>query len=160
MPASNASRSHGADDASVIEINRKQRDVLWEDAVITLSGVGDLANTPKWANLDHHLHTRRRMAAAMWLLDDLGWLADDPRERFYLTMPITTLRWWLRELDDYALDSLRDVGDVLADPVKNFHYNIELGDETLEDCIAEARRSCDEHLEIRSVCRDLLAKVA
>jgi hypothetical protein len=146
----------------MIEITREKRDVLWEDAASAMDGTGgDLASVPKWSNLDHHnLSMRRRIAVAMWLLDDLGWLEDDPRDRFYLTLPSADLRWWLSELDEYALGSLRDASDALADPVKNFRYHIELGDETLEDCIAETRRDCDEKLEIHATCRDLLAMVA
>jgi hypothetical protein len=152
--------SGATDDAPIIEINRAQRDILWDDAAIALSGVDDLANTPTWKHLKLHLEQRRKLAGAMWLLDDLGWLQEDPRERFYLTMPRTTLRWWLIELDEYALSALRDASDALADPLRAFRNWIELGGETLEDCIADARRDADAKLEIHSTCRDLLAQVA
>lgn len=145
----------------MIGITREQRDVLWEDAATAMDGTGgDLASMPKWSDLAHSLTLRRRIATAMWLLDDLGWLEDDPRQQFYLTVPVGELRWWLSELDEYAVSSLRDVSESLADPLKGFRLHIELGGETLEECVADARRECDEKLEIHSACRELLAKVA
>jgi hypothetical protein len=154
--------SHDAvSDGSMIEITREQRDVLWDDAAATMDGSGhDLLNTPKQSSLEGDLVIRRRIATAMWLLDDLGWLRGDPRDRFYLTVPTTELRWWLSELDEYALAELGDGSAALADPVKEFHYDIELAGVPLEECIAETRRSCDEKLQIHSACRQLLAKVA
>lgn len=158
MSTADSTRATGH--VAIVEINREQRDVLWEDAAVTLNGTGrDLANAPEWNTLDYSLDIRRRVDAALWLLDDLGWRRDDPRDRFYLTMPSTTLRWWLDGLDEYAVDSLKEASNALADPVRGFRLSVEFG-ENLEDCIAEARQDCDTHLERHLVCRDVLALVS
>jgi len=157
-------RGQGTDDrgcVAMLKITREQRDVLWENAAHEIDGGGeDLVNTPGRGNLHDYLRIRRRFAVAMWTLDDLGWLRDDPRDRFYLTLPAADIAWMLGELDEYALENLRFASDALADPVKEFRDALEHGGANLEDCIADARRDCDEHLERHSVCCDLLAQVS
>jgi hypothetical protein len=143
----------------MFEIDRQQRDVLWEDAECALTGAAsDLHVLTERAD-EGDLHIRARLDTAMHLLDDLGWQRDDPRERFYLTLSVERLRPWLAELDRWALDCLHDDAAALRDPAKEFAQWLEHTDEKLEDLREGVRRSADEHLEAHTAAAQMLALV-
>jgi len=91
-----------------LELTREQRDAVREEVVCDLSGIGDLTIAVDKGEVAAALRLRERFVAAVWLLDDLGWAADDPRERFELTLAGDQLESALEHLQDNAAAVLRE----------------------------------------------------
>jgi hypothetical protein len=70
----------------VITIGAAQRDAIYDDVIHDLTGIGDIFICLENGDIDSANRLRRRFAADLRLLDDLGWSATDERETFTLTM--------------------------------------------------------------------------
>lgn len=91
--------------AEFLTIDREQRDALWEEASCDLSAVGDLSIMLQRGPSDYDLSTRRRIARALHLLDDLGWdRYEDPRSEYHLSVPASWLPDWLQDCITSQLD--------------------------------------------------------
>jgi hypothetical protein len=81
-----------------VTITREQREVLWENVVTDLNGIGDIyvaLHNEQWAKARA---LRMRFEADMRLLDDIGWARHDPGQRFELTIPLDELKATLERL--------------------------------------------------------------
>ncbi len=75
-----------------IKINREQRDAIYDEVVLDLHGIGDIAIALDGDEYDIARRYRRRFEDDMRLLDDLGWEPDQrDRDEFELTMPADDL---------------------------------------------------------------------
>jgi hypothetical protein len=74
-----------------IKINRSQRDAIYEEVVLDLHGIGDIAIALDGDDYDIARRYRRRFEDDMRLLDDIGWEPGQDREEYELTMPADDL---------------------------------------------------------------------
>lgn len=83
-----------------IRIDREQRDAIYSEIMVDLSGTGDICIELDRGDYDSARRHRRRFEDDMRLLDDLGWEPDpDPdRDEFELTVPPGQLARALRSL--------------------------------------------------------------
>jgi hypothetical protein len=93
---------------SPITITRAQRQAIYPELVLDLSGVGDIAIELDNGNYEKAQRFRREFEDNMRLLDDLGWDADPPREHFEITVPAEQLARALSRLHQLAADALAD----------------------------------------------------
>ena len=130
-------------------ISREQRDALYSELLLDLSGIDDI---------DMLLSTGRGKAAhemaggmreAMRLLDDLGWERIDPRETYELTMPDDDLeRLMLRYRERLEAD--------LAWRAQELRRGRPDAEQEAAECRDDMRRSIDEALDVRSACLAVL----
>lgn len=90
-----------------ITINRKQRDALYQETVLDLSGTGDIRLGLDTADYEGAQRLRRRYEEDMRLLDDIGWEAETDRDEFEITMDPQGLARTLQRLNHSAGDTLR-----------------------------------------------------
>jgi hypothetical protein len=77
---------------ATIKLNRRQRDAIYDEVVLDLHGIGDIAIALDGDEYDVARRYRRRFEDDMRLLDDLGWEPDQrDRDEFELTMPAEDL---------------------------------------------------------------------
>ncbi len=95
-------RTDGTDDCYVV-VTREQRDALLYQLSLELSGGDDLDPFRfHEESFEFWLTVRERMDTALWLVDDLGWRRDDPRQVFHVTLARPRLERWLRSAEDGA----------------------------------------------------------
>jgi hypothetical protein len=85
-----------------ITIGRRQRDAIYGEVVVDLSGVGDIQIALDDGDFDAARRFRRRFEEDMRLLDDIGWEPDPEGEEFVLSMPAVQLASALRRLSENA----------------------------------------------------------
>jgi hypothetical protein len=84
-------------------ITREQRDVLYAEAIHSLDDIIAPLLSGALDELEAFHALRPRHEAVMRLLDDLGWAASDPGERFELTMPGEQLAVAVQRLADLVM---------------------------------------------------------
>jgi hypothetical protein len=87
---------------AAIKLNSAQRDAIYAEAVLALSGTGDIRIELDNGNFDSARRHRRRFEDVMRLLDDIGWEPDATAEDFELTMPRDQLVRAVRDLNESA----------------------------------------------------------
>jgi hypothetical protein len=85
-----------------ITISREQRDAIYQELVLDLSGVGNIFHALNSDDYGKARQYRRRFEEDMRLLDDLGWGPEQDADEFELTMPNPDLAGALRRLNDSA----------------------------------------------------------
>ena len=91
---------------ATIKLNREQRDAIYGELVLDLSGTGDIRVNLDGEDYDAAQRLRRRYEDDMRLLDDLGWEPDQDRDEFEVTMGHDELARVLRRLNRSAGDTL------------------------------------------------------
>ena len=81
-----------------ITINRDQRDAMYQEVVLDLSGLADLWVEFDAGNYERARELRQRFVFDMRLLDDLGWEPDPNADEFTLTMDGVDLAWVVSHL--------------------------------------------------------------
>ena len=71
---------------AAITINSAQRDAIYAEAILALSGTGDIRIELDNGDFVSARRHRRRFEDMMRLLDDIGWEPDQDRDEFELTM--------------------------------------------------------------------------
>lgn len=94
-------------DGGFIALTLAQRDVLLQELDYTLGGADDLKCLIRRRDATD-LRWRRKLAASIWLLDDLGALVEEPRDVYYVTLPRVEFDWYLMVVRDGTLGCLRD----------------------------------------------------
>ena len=85
-----------------ITINRSERDAIYQEVLTDLTGVGDIDIALRNDDYETARRDRRRCEDDMRLLDDLGWVPDQDRDEFELTMPPDGLARVLERLNASA----------------------------------------------------------
>jgi hypothetical protein len=87
-----------------LAITTEQRDAIYEEVLIDLSGIGDLVLLLDRGEHEAARDHGQRFIEDLRLLDDLGWMPGpgDRRDEFVLTMPPAELARALRRLNDNA----------------------------------------------------------
>lgn len=91
---------------ATITLDREQRDAVYSELVLDLSGTGDIRINLDGDDYDAARRLRRRYEDDMRLLDDLGWEPDQDRDGFEVTMDHDELARVLRRLNRSAGDTL------------------------------------------------------
>lgn len=81
-----------------IRIDREQRDAIYSEIMVDLSGTGDICIGLGRGDYDSARRHRRRFEDDMRLLDDIGWEPDPDRDEFELTVSPGQLARALRAL--------------------------------------------------------------
>jgi hypothetical protein len=71
---------------ATIKLNREQRDAIYGELALDLSGTGDIRISVDGEDYDAARRLRRRYEDDMRLLDDLGWEPEQDRDEFEITM--------------------------------------------------------------------------
>ena len=87
---------------AAITINKAQREAIYAEAILALSGTGDIRIELDNGDFDSARRHRRRFEDVMRLLDDIGWEPDATAEDFELTMPRDQLSREMRDLNECA----------------------------------------------------------
>ena len=87
---------------AAITINSAQRDAIYAEAILALSGTGDIRIELDNGDFVSARRHRRRFEDMMRLLDDIGWEPDITAEDFELTMPRDQLIRAVRDLNESA----------------------------------------------------------
>jgi len=69
-----------------ITIGREQRDAIYQEVVLDLTGLTDLWTEFDRGNVDRARELRTRLELDMRLLDDIGWEPEQESDEFELTM--------------------------------------------------------------------------
>jgi hypothetical protein len=85
-----------------VKINRVQREAIYAEAILALSGTGDIRIELDNGDFDSARRHRRRFEDVMRLLDDIGWEPDRERDEFELSMPRDQLVRAMRDLNESA----------------------------------------------------------
>jgi hypothetical protein len=85
-----------------VKINQAQRDAIYAEAILALSGTGDIRIELDNGDFESARRHRRRFEDVMRLLDDIGWEPDHEREEFELSMPRDQLIRAVRDLNESA----------------------------------------------------------
>jgi hypothetical protein len=93
---------------SPITITRAQRQAIYPELLVDLSGVGDIIIELDNGDYETAQRFRREFEDDMRLLDDLGWEPDPPGEHFELTVAPDQLGRALSRLHQLASDALAD----------------------------------------------------
>lgn len=91
---------------ATIKLNREQRDAIYGELVLDLSGTGDIRINLDGEDYDAAQRLRRRYEDDMRLLDDLGWEPEQDGDEFQVTMDHDELARVLRRLNRSAGDTL------------------------------------------------------
>jgi hypothetical protein len=102
MSSSEPSRADG-----FIAVTPAQRDTLLYELSFTLGEADDLKGLLFHRGLTD-LNWRCKLDGAMWLLDDLGSEADEPRDEYYVTLPTERFEAFLRQTREGTLNCLRE----------------------------------------------------
>jgi len=98
-----------------LTIRRAQRDVLRQQVISELTGIGDIylaVHEDQWGTA---LSLRRSYEGCMRLFDDLGWREDDPAEEFPITMEPAPLMRVLARLRERAGEEIEGQLDTAAE---------------------------------------------
>lgn len=85
-----------------IRIDREQRDAIYAEVMLDLSGTGDIQIELDNDDYDAARRHRRRFEDDMRLLDDIGWEPEADGEEFELSMAADQLARTLRHLNENA----------------------------------------------------------
>ncbi len=102
-----------------ITINREQRDAVYQEIMLDLSGVGDIFHALNGDDYEKAREYRRRFEDDMRLLDDLGWEPEQEADEFELTMPRADLARALRRLNASAGSMLHSH---IVEPIEERRY--------------------------------------
>ncbi len=102
-----------------ITISRDQRDAIYQEIMLDLTGVGDIFHALNSDDFAKARQYRRRFEEDMRLLDDLGWEPEREAEEFELTMPGPDLAGALRRLNDSARAMLHTH---IVEPIEERRY--------------------------------------
>ncbi len=102
-----------------ITINREQRDAVYQEIMLDLSGVGDIFHALNGDDYEKAREYRRRFEDDMRLLDDLGWEPERDAYEFELTMPRADLARALRRLSASARSMLHTH---IVEPIEERRY--------------------------------------
>lgn len=91
---------------ATIKLNRQQRDAIYGEVVLDLSGTGDIRVNLDSGDYEAAREHRRRYEEDMRLLDDLGWEPEQDESEFEITMDYEDLARVLRRLNRSAADTL------------------------------------------------------
>lgn len=91
---------------ATIKLNREQRDAIYGELVLDLSGTGDIRINLDGEDYDAARRLRRRYEDDMRLLDNLGWESEQDRDEFEITMDHDELARVLQRLNRSAGDTL------------------------------------------------------
>jgi hypothetical protein len=91
---------------ATIKLNGEQRNAIYGELVLDLSGTGDIRINLGGKDYDAAKRLRCRYEDDMRLLDDLGWEPDPDRDEFEVTMDHDELARVLRRLNRSASDTL------------------------------------------------------
>jgi hypothetical protein len=89
-----------------VKINQAQREAIYAEAILALSGTGDIRIELDNGDFESARQHRRRFEDVMRLLDDIGWEPDVTGEDFELAMPRDQLVRVMRDLNESAGASL------------------------------------------------------
>lgn len=78
-------------------IDRETRDVLRRLVMYEAGSIGDFHLNVERGERDAALSETEKARSVCQMLDDLGWSAGDPRQRYEISMPIPDLVRWLRQ---------------------------------------------------------------
>lgn len=92
---------------ATIKLNREQRDAIYGELVLDLSGTGDIRINLDGEDYDAAQRLRRRDEDDTRLLDDLGWEPEQDRDEFDVTMDQDELARVFRRLNRSAGDTLQ-----------------------------------------------------
>jgi hypothetical protein len=99
-----------------IQLTREQRDAIYEEVVVDLSGLTDLwTEFDAKQNYERAQELRQRFERDMRLLDDLGWDPEPDRDEFALTMDAAELAGAIAHLNAQAGAILRTH---IVDPIE------------------------------------------
>jgi hypothetical protein len=102
-----------------ITISGDQRDAIYQEIVLDLSGVGDIFHALNGADYEKAREYRRRFEDDMRLLDDLGWEPEQEADEFELTMPRVDLARALGRLNAGARSMLHSH---IVEPIEERRY--------------------------------------
>jgi hypothetical protein len=131
---------------NAITLTRDQRDALREEALLDLSGIGDMRiyiDQHEWPEAQEF---RQRFEDDFRLLDDLGWSPLDGRDWFELTMLADQRERLFRRILDGVDGCLRDFSPDLPDDIPPEYVEEELR------IIEINRQAADRDLELRLIC--------
>jgi hypothetical protein len=116
-----------------LTIGRAARHALYKALLTDLTGSGDVYVNLTNGDIPSALRLRRRFAADMRLLDDLGWykMVEPEVERFTLTMPPATLRVLVERLYWYGQATLARPDELDEDSTGDLHDLCEAAPEIL-----------------------------
>lgn len=121
-----------------VTITRAQRDALYEEVLCDLTGVGDIYLCLDKGDAEQARRLWERFEGQLRLLDEIGWGAVEPRERFSIELPdeiLVRALGWLQERAEQA------VGSHISEP---------------KDGVEVAQRG----LRVLGACRDVLGQLA
>ena len=133
-------------------LTRRQRDVLYDSAMLELSGLGDVLLMLRTRRGAEARKLRDQYVDAMRLLDDLGWDHVDSRDHYPLTMPKGQLVRTIRRHHGYAAGSLEDQSRFLQE-----RRDPETTAEEWAEFRAEAKCLVDDDLDLMAVCEAVLS---
>jgi hypothetical protein len=85
-----------------VKINQAQREAIYAEAILALSGTGDIRIELDNLDFESARRHRRRFEDVMRMLDDIGWEPDATADGFELTMPRDQLIRAVRDLNESA----------------------------------------------------------
>lgn len=94
--------TEGRSTAMAIKLSREQREAIYAEVVVDLSGTGDISIELDNGDYDAARRLRRRFEDDMRLLDEIGWEPDPDEDEFELSMPPDQLARALRWLGERA----------------------------------------------------------
>jgi hypothetical protein len=122
-----------------VTIGCTARHALYKAVRVDLTGCGDIYVNLTNGKIPDALRLRRRFAADMRLLDDLGWykMIEPEVERFTLTMPPANLRVLIERLYWYGQASLSHPDELDEDATRDLHDLCEAAPEILAQLAEE-----------------------
>jgi hypothetical protein len=102
-----------------ITISRQQRDAIYQEIMLDLTGVGDIFHALNGGDYEKAREYRRRFEDDMRLLDDLGWEPGQEADEFELTMPRGDLARALGRLNASAQSMLHTH---IVEPIEERRY--------------------------------------
>lgn len=124
-------------------ITKEQRDVLYHSAMLDLSAVGDIHVNRLNGNDARARELSQRFRVTMRLVDDLGWVEEDERDAYVLTMEGADLAAAMQRLLTEVEDELEEISGYVA-----------AGKESTCD-----RGQMDQDLEVIVACRSVLEQL-
>lgn len=91
---------------ATIKLNRQQRDAIYGELVLDLSGTGDIRISLDGGDYEAAKQPRQRFEEDMRLLDDLGWEPEQDRDEFEVTMDYDDVARVLHRVNRSAGDTL------------------------------------------------------
>ncbi len=133
----------------------EQRGILYSQAMLDLTGIGDIWLTIERGEMDDARAYRRQYEDDMRLLDDLGREEIDLRDAYPVTMPLEQLERVVQRFLDLAEKSLAATKFEPSGVIAGYH----LSEEEMAEERAGRRLTADEDLDVRSVCLAILRQL-